>query len=193
MPVWMEAHLVPPWNRRRFPSTLRWALCSRLKRAPCDVRCVYYMAIWPFFTPRQHIQMNTIPMNPHPPRTSTRPVGCESLRMKLKASSAGMRIWPRLRSFWSNKSSETPSTLDSSSFYNRSPVDEVFDSGDLPKLSLGQPASPSAILTPSSEVSDESGSSYDLRDDFWDVSQFDYDLSSLNIDGMSQLSGNFNF
>lgn len=98
------------------------------------------------------------------------------------------------RPVWSNKSSETPSTLDSSSFYNRSPVDEVFD---VPKYSLGEPASPSAILTPSTEISDESGSSddrvFDLRDDLWDVSQFDYDLSSLNIDGMSQLSGNFNF
>lgn len=93
----------------------------------------------------------------------------------------------------SNKSSETPSTLDSSSFYNRSPSDDVFTSEEAPKLSIGDAPSPSAILTPSTEVSDESENSddrvFDLRDDIWDITQFDYDLSSLNIDGMSQISG----
>ncbi|KAL1506135.1 hypothetical protein ABEB36_005555 [Hypothenemus hampei] len=92
----------------------------------------------------------------------------------------------------SNKSSETPSTFDSSSFYNRSPSDDVFISEEAPKFSLGEAPSPSAILTPSTEISDDSDERYDkvfdLGDDIWDISQFDYDLSSLNIDGMSQLS-----
>lgn len=111
---------------------------------------------------------------------------------KISSSKGSVGYSTRLLS--SNKSSETHSTLDSSSFYNRSPSDEVFTSEEGQKVSLSEAPSPSAILTPSTEVSDDdSDDSYDrvldLRDDLWDNSQFNYDLSSLNIDGLSQLSG----
>ncbi|XP_030756951.1 uncharacterized protein LOC115882842 [Sitophilus oryzae] len=91
-------------------------------------------------------------------------------------------------------STKSPSGLDSSSLLNRSPSDDVFlsDNVDQQKMSIGEAPSPSAILTPSTEITDESDTSdhdeFDLRDDIWDISQFDYDLSSLNIDGMSQNS-----
>ncbi|KAF7267264.1 hypothetical protein GWI33_019497 [Rhynchophorus ferrugineus] len=86
----------------------------------------------------------------------------------------------------------SPNTFES--FFNRSPSDEVFvsESVEHQKMSIGEAPSPSAILTPSTEITDESDESddreLDLRDDIWDISQFDYDLSSLNIDGMSQNS-----
>lgn len=122
-----------------------------------------------------------------------KPDSIDGLRSsKISSSKGSVGYSTRLLS--SNKSSETHSTLDSSSFYNRSPSDEVFTSEEgQAKLSLSEAPSPSAILTPNTEVSDDSDDSYDrvldLRDDLWDNSQFNYDLSSLNIDGLSQLSG----
>ncbi|KAJ8981014.1 hypothetical protein NQ317_019693, partial [Molorchus minor] len=69
------------------------------------------------------------------------------------------------------------------------------ESSLLPRQStlLEGPPSPSAILTPSTEVCSDSDVQSDemefLHDDeTWDLSQFDYDLSCLNIDGMSQKS-----
>lgn len=122
-----------------------------------------------------------------PPQEQTPPKLIEGLQSSKISSSKGS-VGHSTRLLSSNKSSETHSTLDSSSFYNRSPSDEVFTSEEV-KVSLSEAPSPSAILTPSTEVSDDSDDSYDLRDDLWDNSQFNYDLSSLNIDGLSQLSG----
>ncbi|XP_056640815.1 uncharacterized protein LOC130447811 [Diorhabda sublineata] len=45
-----------------------------------------------------------------------------------------------------------------------------------------QTASPSAILTPSTEAYNDDLSDFGLGDEPWDVSQFDYDMSCLNID-----------
>ncbi|KAJ8954989.1 hypothetical protein NQ318_000421 [Aromia moschata] len=65
----------------------------------------------------------------------------------------------------------------------------------LPRLNapLEEPPSPSAILTPSTEVcSNTDGQSDEIEflqlDESWDLTQFDYDLSCLNIDGISQHS-----
>lgn len=49
---------------------------------------------------------------------------------------------------------------------------------------------PSAVLTPSTQVSDETdGQTFDdyfnFGDEVWDSSNFDYDLSIMNIDGLS--------
>lgn len=50
-----------------------------------------------------------------------------------------------------------------------------------------EPQSPSAILTSSTEISSEArySSSFKFHEEPWDLENFDYDLSSLNIDGMS--------
>ncbi|KAH0816326.1 hypothetical protein GEV33_006465 [Tenebrio molitor] len=67
------------------------------------------------------------------------------------------------------------------------------ESSLLPKYQLPEePQSPSAILTPSTEISSDADAHNSEDIDFlkfdedpWDITNFDYDLSSLNIDGMS--------
>ncbi|KAJ3667136.1 hypothetical protein Zmor_002540 [Zophobas morio] len=67
------------------------------------------------------------------------------------------------------------------------------ESSLLPKFRLPEePQSPSAILTPSTEVSSDADAHNSEDIDFlkfdedpWDITNFDYDLSSLNVDGMS--------
>ncbi|KAG5883484.1 hypothetical protein JTB14_038358 [Gonioctena quinquepunctata] len=65
----------------------------------------------------------------------------------------------------------------------------------LPVPAFPEQSSPSAILTPSTEVCSNTDGHYDenncfvLGDEPWDITQFDYDMSCLNIDGLSQKSG----
>ncbi|KAJ8920463.1 hypothetical protein NQ315_005331 [Exocentrus adspersus] len=100
-----------------------------------------------------------------------------------------------------DRTPDTPSANISS--HSSSGVSQAFTSHFTSETSLlprqntlpEQPPSPSAILTPSTEVySDTDGQSGDIEflefgDEPWDLSQFDYDLSCLNIDGISQKSG----
>lgn len=101
-----------------------------------------------------------------------------------------------------DRTPETPSANISS--HSSSGVSQAFTSHFTSESSLlprqntlpEGPPSPSAILTPSTEVcSDTDGNSDDIEfltfgDEPWDISQFDYDLSCLNIDGISQKSEN---
>lgn len=65
----------------------------------------------------------------------------------------------------------------------------------LPKLP-DEPQSPSAILTPSSEVSSSDADAHNSEDidflkfdeDPWDITNFDYDLSCISIDELSTKS-----
>lgn len=67
------------------------------------------------------------------------------------------------------------------------------ESSLLPKYQMPEePQSPSAILTPSTDISSDADAQNSEDIDFlkfdedpWDIANFNYDMSSLNIDGMS--------
>lgn len=86
-----------------------------------------------------------------------------------------------------NISSRSSSSVLSQAFTSQ------FTSENSPNTIPEEAPSPSAILTPSTEmcsnVDDQNDqTSYKLDEEPWDISQFDYDLSCFNIDGLSQKS-----
>lgn len=95
----------------------------------------------------------------------------------------------------SDRTLETPSANNSQSSDTSQAFSSHFASEACLLLKKSVPETPSfAILTPSSEAWSNNGgysddnSAFKFGDEPWDISQFDYDLNCLNIDGLSQKS-----
>ncbi|CAH2004683.1 unnamed protein product [Acanthoscelides obtectus] len=124
-------------------------------------------------------------------------------RARISSSSSSQASQAFTSDFMRNKHiliDKTPDTPSANISQSSSEISQVFTShfnsevSLVPKHSLSSHApTPSAILTPSTEICSNSDDHCDdikflKAEEPWDITQFNYDLSCLNIDGLSQKS-----